>query len=58
MIRIEYLLPTASGRYRNRVIFAGDLDEAEEICSQCDKFGYQLVDVSNYVEEPEDGPEE
>lgn len=51
MIRIEYQVPTANGSWNNRVIFADDFDEADSICNLCDKYGYPLVDVSNYIEE-------
>lgn len=51
MIRIEYQVPTMSGNKVNRVMFADDFDEADEICNLCDKYGYDIVDVSNYIEE-------
>ena len=51
MIRIEYLVPTANGNKANHVMFADDIDEADDICNLCDKFGYDIVDVSNYIEE-------
>lgn len=51
MIRIEYQVPSDKGNYHNRVVFADDYDEADDICSLCDKYDYPIVDVSNYIEE-------
>lgn len=51
MIRIEYLVPTAGGATVNHVMFADDFEEAEAICDKCDEYGYQIVDVSRFIEE-------
>lgn len=51
LIRIEYLVPTMSGGTVTHVMFAEDYDEADEICNQCNEYGYTIVDVSNYIEE-------
>ena len=51
LIRIEYLVPTMSGNTATHVMFAEDYDEADEICIQCNQYGYTIVDVSNYIEE-------
>lgn len=51
MIRIEYKVPTASNAWDTKVIYADDLDEAEEICNKVDGYGYIIVDVSNYIDE-------
>ena len=51
MYRIEYQVPTMNGRYANHVMFVDDYEELDNICSLCDKYDYQIVDISNYVEE-------
>ena len=50
-IRIEYAIPTASGSWRNCVIFAESFEVADSICEKIDEYGYRLIDVSNFIEE-------
>lgn len=54
MIRVEYQTTTANGAKMNHIVFCDSCEEAETICSKCDEYGYKIIDVSNYVEEPEE----
>lgn len=50
-IWITYKLRTANGAWRQEMVAAASLSEAEEICNKIDRIGYKLIDVSRDVYE-------